>query len=392
MPDNYNINNWINPSLDNPPEDAITDQPLNTYNGSEYVINGVTYRNLEAQVKHNQDSDKDLSERIDTTNARIDDVEDEIEANKTFIVKASVNMGTYSTTDSWDDAKEALDNGVDVILDLIQSGNHQIYHPYAWNAGYITFVNIDQGTVMNATANTRVLFTWNRTSPTTLTRSSTYSLPYSVVQTALTYDNLHVPTGKAVADYLSNNNEIFWCTHGTTTEAEISQALTDGKLPVLLYNGNLYIYYWTTSGYRYFMSFVNNTHSRIMMTQASSSWGGVTNLLMEQTANKVTSISSTSTDAQYPSAKCVYDQLLTKQPNLFYECTYNVTTTTDIANALNDGLIPYVIWNWVVYYYSYTNTTSGVTYYYFTSDYYTTLRRAYVRSDTNAWTSGSTTA
>jgi len=392
MPDNYNINNWINPSLDNPPEDAITDQPLNTYNGSEYVINGVTYRNLEAQVKHNQDSDKDLSERIDTTNARIDDVEDEVEANKTFIVKASVNMGTYSTTDSWDDAKAALDNGVDVILDLIQSGNHQIYHPYAWNAGYITFVNIDQGTVMNATANTRVLFTWNRTSPTTLTRSSTYSLPYSVVQTAVTYDNSHVPTGKAIADYLSNNNEIFWCTHGTTTEAEISQALTDGKLPVLLYNGNLYVYYWTTSGYRYFMSFVNNTHSRIMMTQASSSWGGVTNLLMEQTSNKVTSIGSASTDAQYPSAKCVYGQLLLKQPNLFYECTYNVTTTTDIANALNDGLIPYVIWNSVVYYYSYTNTTSGVTYYYFTSDYYTTLRRAYVRSDTNAWTSGTTTA
>lgn len=33
----------------------------------------------------------------------------------------------------------------------------------------------------------------------------------------------------------------------------------------------------------------------------------------EETANKVTSLSSSSTDTQYPSAKCVYDNLATKQ-------------------------------------------------------------------------------
>ena len=33
----------------------------------------------------------------------------------------------------------------------------------------------------------------------------------------------------------------------------------------------------------------------------------------EETANKVTSLSSSSTDTQYPSAKCVYDGLATKQ-------------------------------------------------------------------------------
>lgn len=36
----------------------------------------------------------------------------------------------------------------------------------------------------------------------------------------------------------------------------------------------------------------------------------------EETANKVTSLSSSSTDTQYPSAKCVYDGLATKQKTI----------------------------------------------------------------------------
>ena len=36
----------------------------------------------------------------------------------------------------------------------------------------------------------------------------------------------------------------------------------------------------------------------------------------EQTSNKVTSLSSSSTDTQYPSAKCVYDNLATKQKSI----------------------------------------------------------------------------
>ena len=36
----------------------------------------------------------------------------------------------------------------------------------------------------------------------------------------------------------------------------------------------------------------------------------------EETTNKVTSLSSSSTDTQYPSAKCVYDGLATKQKSI----------------------------------------------------------------------------
>ena len=33
--------------------------------------------------------------------------------------------------------------------------------------------------------------------------------------------------------------ELYWCTYGTTTNAQIEQALSDGKLPVLFYNANI---------------------------------------------------------------------------------------------------------------------------------------------------------
>lgn len=39
-------------------------------------------------------------------------------------------------------------------------------------------------------------------------------------------------------------------------------------------------------------------------------------VVYEQTSNKVTSLSSSSTDTQYPSAKCVYDGLATKQKSI----------------------------------------------------------------------------
>ena len=38
--------------------------------------------------------------------------------------------------------------------------------------------------------------------------------------------------------------------------------------------------------------------------------------IAENTSNKVTSLSSSSTDTQYPSAKCVYDGLATKQKSI----------------------------------------------------------------------------
>lgn len=52
-------------------------------------------------------------------------------------------------------------------------------------------------------------------------------------------------------------------------------------------------------------------------------------VLLEDTANKVTSISSSSTDTQYPSAKCVYNAI----PNI----TYGTTDLTPGVSELAEG-------------------------------------------------------
>ena len=76
------------------------------------------------------------------------------------------------------------------------------------------------------------------------------------------------------------------------------------------YSGQVAIYLGTTNtnytqGYIYKCILINSTYKwqRIDVQPVPSLTG------YEQTSNKVTSISSTSTDTEYPSAKCVYDYI-----------------------------------------------------------------------------------
>ena len=59
----------------------------------------------------------------------------------------------------------------------------------------------------------------------------------------------------------------------------------------------------------------------------------------EDTTNKVTSINSSSTDTEYPSAKLLFDQINTRQKNI----TYSTTDLTPGTSALNTGEI-YVVY------------------------------------------------
>ena len=59
----------------------------------------------------------------------------------------------------------------------------------------------------------------------------------------------------------------------------------------------------------------------------------------ENTANKVTAISSTSTDTQYPSAKAVYSELAKKQNNITIDSALSATSTNPVQNkVVNDAL------------------------------------------------------
>ena len=108
--------------------------------------------------------------------------------------------------------------------------------------------------------------------------------------------------------------ELFYCTYGTTTYAEITTAISNGKLPICMYNDRTYSFAsHTASTYRF--SSAQSDYIRYVTVNDSNVWAASAYNL-ELANNKVTSISSSSTDTQYPSAKLVYDQLLLKQDNL----------------------------------------------------------------------------
>lgn len=165
----------------------------------------------------------------------------------------------------------------------------------------------------------------------------------SVNNTTLTpiNSNINITVPTATSDLINDSDfatisdipqGVFKCTYGTTTYAEITQALNDGKLPyVILTDGRTLTYYKLNGGQHQFAA-AASTDPRVVYARvnSSNSWiSGVYNF--EQINNKVTELSSSSTDTQYPSAKCVYDALELKQDSL----TINTTPTagTDLWNA-----------------------------------------------------------
>lgn len=113
-----------------------------------------------------------------------------------------------------------------------------------------------------------------------------------------------------------DTKEIFVCTHGTTTFAEITTALSNGKLPICFYNDREYIY-CSQSSTVYRFSSMQSDYVRYITVDNTDNWSSVSAYRLELATNKVTSINASSTDTQYPSAKCVYDALATKSTVTF---------------------------------------------------------------------------
>lgn len=314
-------------------------------------------------------------------------------------VRSELQSGelVYTTTADWDDTYDALLNGSNVIMQIDTLDMQQTsivggsdYYVYTYSSTNIVFQNHTADLALSGTADAKETFTWSKTSPTVMTRSKLINVPVGAVEISVSDRDSYIPSSKAVKTYVDNtlatSGNVFWCTHGSTTDTEIQNALNANKLPVVVYNGNLYVYYWTTSGYRYFMSFVNNTHSRIMMTQSSSYWGTPTNLLMEQTSNKVTAIDSTAADNKYPSAlavKTYVDNTLATSGNVFW-CTYGTTTASEVQTAIDSGKYPVVKGS------SYTLPfiTDDGTYYRFCGVNKNTMRAFYLKKDNNVWSDG----
>ena len=106
--------------------------------------------------------------------------------------------------------------------------------------------------------------------------------------------------------------EVFWATYGTTTVAQIEAAYTAGKVVLCQYNNAIYTYSNKNEYYYYFGCITGQQSKYVRCAISNSAWANGTDTLQLQ-SQKVTSLSSSSTDTQYPSAKCVYDELQGKQ-------------------------------------------------------------------------------
>lgn len=114
----------------------------------------------------------------------------------------------------------------------------------------------------------------------------------------------------------TSGNSIFYAEYGTTTGDEMLAALNSGQSLVCVYtsaaNDTIYLplveYIGTSSSWVSFSfkEFNSSSNCIVVGYDGIFYWQEETTLL-EKWSNKVNTISGTSTDTQYPSAKCVYD-------------------------------------------------------------------------------------
>ena len=165
-------------------------------------------------------------------------------------------------------------------------------------------------------------------------------------------------TGKIYVD-LPSNKTYRW---GGSAYAEISSSLALGETSSTAYYGDKgkVAYDHATDANRLttakssgFYKFATTAEGHIKSV-TSVAKSDLTGLGVEDTSNKVTSISGSSTNTQYPSAKLVYDQLALKQDKLTpgtniqlngntisaTDTTYNDFVGTDGTTAGTAGLVP----------------------------------------------------
>ena len=135
-------------------------------------------------------------------------------------------------------------------------------------------------------------------------------------------------------------------TYGVDTYDEVKALWEAGKYVICSYNGIDYllsIVYET----QIFFNAVNGYTSYRVFVNSNNVWGQQSYQL-EQTSNKVTSLSDKSTDTQYPSAKAVYDAIEAvkekeKEKEKDYELLLNTTIEEDVESFSVIDRVPNIL-------------------------------------------------
>lgn len=132
-----------------------------------------------------------------------------------------------------------------------------------------------------------------------------------------------------------DNKNVFVAEYGVTTGSEIEAALAAGKTVLCNKNGLTYMLSGNTTNWLYFTTISAGVEVfSLTFYKPSGVWGTGVNT-GERTSNKVTSLSASSTDAQYPSAKCVADMV----------AVWGVVSQTQTWTKASDGGCDYVMSN-----------------------------------------------
>lgn len=135
-----------------------------------------------------------------------------------------------------------------------------------------------------------------------------------------------------LADGVIPQPEIFVSIVNRTTYQEVADALADGKVVIAVDGNNTYYYAGLSANNDYmFFSLLEQSYYYFGVNSLDFWYMGIIPDL-ESTTNKVTSISSSSTDTQYPSAKCVYDNLQTKDDKTSVVALTGTSVTQELAD------------------------------------------------------------
>lgn len=134
--------------------------------------------------------------------------------------------------------------------------------------------------------------------------SPTATVTKSGTVVTITITDKNGTTTATVSDGIGN--DVYWCSYGATTSAQIETALTNGKIPMVKYQDYVYTLRFRNSAtlHRFICNYGDIEKTIICQ---SGFWAPAADRTFLTTSNLVTSVSSSSTDTQYPSAKCVYD-------------------------------------------------------------------------------------
>lgn len=136
----------------------------------------------------------------------------------------------------------------------------------------------------------------------------------------------------------SGESSVFEAEHGVTTYDEVVEAKNTGKFVICIKDRLTYHLSYVSEDLAYFTTIRGNVSYYTYINKATNKWtDGLSTL--EQLSNKTTTISESSTDTQYPSAKAVYDAVeAVKEKD--YELLLDVTMESDVESFNASAVAP----------------------------------------------------